>query len=46
MEYFFLQKTYGDQTFQGADIWSGKAHNEVARIWSRDQKRSRVKLKT
>ena len=31
---------------QGADMWWGEAHNEVARIWSRDHKRSRVKLKT
>ena len=31
---------------QGADMWWGEARNEVARIWSRYHKRSRVKLKT
>ena len=45
-EYFFLQKIYGHSTLQGADMWWGEAHNEVARIWSRDHKRSCVKLKT
>ena len=38
----FLQKAYGQQTLQGADVWWGEAHNEVARLWSRDHKRSRV----
>ena len=46
MEYFFLQKIYDHKTFQGADIWQGEAHNEVARIWSRDHNRPRFKLKT
>ena len=46
IKYFFLQKTYGHQTLQGADIWWDKAHNEVARLWSRDHKRSWVKFKT
>ena len=44
--FFFLQKPYGHQTLQGADIRWHKAHNKVARLWSRDRKRSRVKLKT
>ena len=44
--FFLLQKTYGHQTLQGADIWGAIAHDEVARIWSHDHKRSRVKLKT
>ena len=43
---FFLQKTYDQQTLQGADVWWGEAHNEIARLWSRDPKRSRVNLKT
>ena len=43
-EYFFLKKTYGHQTLKDADILQGKAHNEVARFWSRDHKRSRVKI--
>ena len=46
MEYFFLQKAYGHQTLQGAGIWWGEAHNEVAKTWSRDHKKSRAKLKT
>ena len=44
--FFFLQKPYGHQTLQGADIRWHKAHNKIARLWSRDRKRSRVKLKT
>ena len=45
-EYFSLQKTYGHQTLQYADMWWDKIHDKVARIWSRDHKKSRVKLKT
>ena len=44
MKCFFLQKTYGHQNLQGADIWWGKAHNGVARLWSRNHKISCVKL--
>ena len=44
--FFVLQKPYGHQTLQGADIRWHKAHNKIARLWSRDRKRSRVKLKT
>ena len=44
-KYFFLQKTYEHQTLQDANIWWGKTHNVVAQLWSRNQKRSRVKLK-
>ena len=40
----FLQKACGQQTLQGDDMWWGEAHNEVARLWSRDHKRSRVNL--
>ena len=29
-KYFFLQKTYRRQTWQGTDVWWNKAHNEVA----------------
>ena len=45
-KYFFLQKTYRQQTLQGADIWWGEGHNEVVQLWSRDHKRSPVNLKT
>ena len=45
-EYFNLQKTNCHQILQGADIWWGKAHNKVAKIWSRDHKRPRIKLDT
>ena len=46
IKYFFLQKKYGHQPLQGADVWWGEAHDEVARLWSRDHKRSCIKLKT
>ena len=36
---FFLQKMYGHQTWQGADVWRGKFHNEVG--WFPDQVISR-----
>ena len=46
IKYFFCQRTYGHKFLQSADTWWGKAYNEVARIWSRDHKRSGVKSKT
>ena len=44
-KYLFLQNMYDHRTLQGADVWS-EVHNKFIRLWSRDHKKSRVKLKT
>ena len=34
------------QNLQGADVWWNEAQNKFERLWSRDHKKLRVKLKT
>ena len=45
-KYFSLQKTDGNKTLHYADVWRGIAQYEVTSLWSRDDKKLRVKLKT
>ena len=44
LKYFFLQKTCGHQNLQSGDISGDQVHNEIAWLWSRNHKMSRVKL--
>ena len=45
-EIFWVAKHLWPYIKQGAEVWWGEAHNEVTRLWSRDHRRPRFKLKT